>query len=132
MTSLAASVTCAFQKTCAEGIVLIDVASGAVTQLTTDADIDPIWSPDGSRIAFERTTASGRGIWIMAADGSGLTRLTNPPRPDRDHSVAWSPDGSSLLFSRGHTSTPGLGDLYLLPLATDEPQLLLNDAVGDW
>jgi TolB protein len=132
MTIIAASVTCAFQKTCAEGIVAIDVASGTVTQLTTDADVEPIWSPDGRRIAFERNTASGRGIWVMAADGAGLTRLTNPPRPDRDHSVAWSPDGSSLLFSRGDTSATGLGDLYVLPVAGREPQLLINDAVGDW
>ena len=98
MTTIAASVTCAFQKTCTEGIVSIEVASGAITQLTTGADVDPIWSPDGIRIAFERNTSSGRGIWIMNSDGSGLTRLTSPQRPDRDHSVAWSPDGSSLLF----------------------------------
>ena len=132
MTTIAAYKQCAFQKTCTEGIVLIDVASGTVTQLTTDADVEPIWSPDGSRIAFERSTASGRGIWVMNLDGSGLTRLTNPPRPERDYSVAWSPDGSSLLFSRGDTSTTGLGDLYLLPISGGDPQLLVNDAVGDW
>ena len=132
MTTIAAYKQCALQKTCTEGIVLIDVASGTVTQLTTDADAEPIWSPDGSRLAFERSTASGRGIWVMNLDGSGLTRLTNPPRPERDYSVAWSPDGSSLLFSRGDSATTGLGDLYLLPLSAGELELLVNDAVGDW
>jgi len=132
MTTIVAMKRCVSGRTCTEGIVAIDVASGAITQLTTDADLDPVWSADGSRIAFERSAGSGRGVWVMNPDGSGLTRLTAPPRPAVDHSIVWSPDGSTLLFSRGDTSTTGLGDLYELPLTGGEPQLLLNDAVGDW
>ena len=38
----------------------------------TVADSDPVWSPDGRRIAF----VSSWQLWVMNADGSGQRRLT--------------------------------------------------------
>jgi TolB protein len=49
----------------------------------------PAWSPDGSRIAF-LTGRDGNGeIYVMNADGSGPTNLTNNPAEDYD--PVWSP-----------------------------------------
>jgi hypothetical protein len=120
------------RTTCTLGIVAINLASGDIEQLTTSDDQRPMWSPDGTKIAFERTGGSSRGVWLMNADGTGVTRVTTPSRPESDHSVAWSPDGASILFSRGNTTKTGLGDLYFVPTSGGEPQLLLADAVGDW
>jgi WD40-like Beta Propeller Repeat len=117
---------------CPTGLVSIDMSSGKVTQLTTGQDDRPTWSKDGTRVAFERTSLAGRGIWVMNADGSNLTRLTTPARPDLDYSLSWSPDGTSILFSRGNTTKTGLGDLYVVSASGGDPRLLLNDAVGDW
>jgi len=50
------------------------------------------WSPDGSRLAF---SLQGGGLWIVGADGSGLTELI----PDGER-PAWSPDGSRISFQR--------------------------------
>ena len=53
-------------------------------QLTPSANDDDywgVWSPDGKKIAFDRTSASGFGdIWTMNADGSSQKRLTESPR----------------------------------------------------
>ena len=61
----------------------------------------PAWSPDGSRIAFTSDRDGSVDIYVMNADGSGVTRLTN----DAAWSLipAWSPDGSRIAFtsSRG-------------------------------
>jgi uncharacterized protein (DUF885 family)/dipeptidyl aminopeptidase/acylaminoacyl peptidase len=58
----------------------------------------PAWSPDGSRIAYVRR--EGRAnyeIYVMNADGTGVTRLTR--RPDSVESEpAWSPDGARIAF----------------------------------
>ena len=70
-----------------------------LTRLTTPGfafDGEPVWSPDGSRIAFTRWQES-QEIYATNVDGGGLTRLTNSPGPD--FSPAWSPDGSKIAFT---------------------------------
>jgi Tol biopolymer transport system component len=60
---------------------------------------DPVWSPDGRKLAFVRPNASlGDPIYVVNADGSGLRRLTQSPALDAD--PAWSPDGHKLAFVR--------------------------------
>jgi TolB protein len=70
---------------------------------TATVDDDPNWSPDGRRIVFtsyvndpSSTVTSGE-IYIMNADGTGQTQLTNDGIDKRG--PAWSPDGKSILFA---------------------------------
>ncbi len=58
----------------------------------------PAWSPDGSRIAFARFLDGSYDIFVIGADGSAETRLTNDPAPD--WTPIWSPDGSRISFAR--------------------------------
>jgi Tol biopolymer transport system component len=58
-------------------------------------DNDPVWSPDGRRIAFE----SNWQLWVMNADGSGKRRLTR--QGAHNFNPAWSPDGKRIAFERG-------------------------------
>jgi Tol biopolymer transport system component len=69
------------------------------TRLTTNpaADVDPVWSPDGTRIAFESDRDGNPEIYVMNADGTGPTRLTNNPASDTQ--PCWSPDGSRIVFT---------------------------------
>ena len=57
----------------------------------------PAWSPDGSRIAFTSDRDGSVDIYVMNADGSGVTRLTNDA--GWDVIPAWSPDGSRIAFT---------------------------------
>jgi Tol biopolymer transport system component len=70
-------------------------------------DRDPAWSPDGERIAFTRTrvrfkpeeeafSTLSQGVYVMDADGTGVTRLTER----RDGYPVWSPDGERIAFTR--------------------------------
>jgi hypothetical protein len=55
------------------------------------------WAPDGSRLVFwvaAQDTGSGQ-IWVVKADGSGLTKLT---AAGDDRWPTWSPDGTRLAF----------------------------------
>jgi hypothetical protein len=56
----------------------------------------PAFSPDGSKIAFVSSRNGNFEIYVMNADGSGQTRLTNNPANDIDPS--FSPDGSKIAF----------------------------------
>ena len=63
-------------------------------KLTRNAvrDSDPVWSPDGRKIAF----VSNWQVYVMNADGSGKRRLTH--NGGQNVAPAWSPDGRKIAF----------------------------------
>ncbi len=60
-------------------------------------DSQPDWSPDGSRIAFQRCT-NDCNVWTIAASGTGLRRL-GPAGDDRAE-PAWAPNGRQIAYTR--------------------------------
>lgn len=82
--------------------------------LTDDwkGDTNPALSPDGRRLAFARQEAGNWDIYVMNADGSGLTRLTTHAAADRY--PTWSPGGARLAFQ---TDRDGNSELYVLAVA---------------
>lgn len=60
-------------------IRLIEVATGEERPLLTDGStghIDPVWSPDGSQIAFASMRSGHSEIWVINADGTNLQQIT--------------------------------------------------------
>src|SRR5882672_823214 len=60
----------------------------------------PDWSPDGKKIVFNgamKGSPDGADIYVINADGTGLTRLTTDPADDA--CPAWSPDGKKIAFA---------------------------------
>ena len=52
----------------------------------------PVFSPDGSRIAFMSMRDGNSELYVMNRDGSGVRRLTN--NPAIDITPTWSPTGT--------------------------------------
>ena len=72
-------------------------------QLTHGAiDVEPVFSPDGTKIAFGRIvgdspTGQLEAIYVINADGSGLREVV-PARAGLEH-PDWSPDGRQITFN---------------------------------
>jgi len=77
-----------------------------LTKLTPATDTasasDPAFSPDGSRVAFVSQRDGNAEIYVMNADGTGTTRVSNDPQPDGRPS--FMPDGQSLVFHSSRTA----------------------------
>ena len=73
------------------GIRVINRDGSGPAKLTNALDWDPRWSPDGSRVVFLRAFGNGGSdIFVMNADGRGLTNISNAPERD-DHEPVWAP-----------------------------------------
>lgn len=81
-------------------IYAMNVNGSGVTRITNDAydNMEPMFSPDGSKIVFMRSSGAGNPykIWVMNANGSGQTQLTTGVGQDQNPS--WSPNGAKIAF----------------------------------
>jgi Tol biopolymer transport system component len=60
--------------------------------------IEPTWSPDGTKIAFASKREGTFDLFVMGAEGTGARRITSTK--EQDGNPAWSPDGRRIAFDR--------------------------------
>lgn len=60
--------------------------------------VEPAWSPDGTKIAFASRRAGTFDVYVMNADGTATTKLTSGKTADRH--PTYSPDGNRIAFAR--------------------------------
>ena len=134
-------------------IYVMDADGSRVTQLTRDlfarlylsrspADGHPVWSPDGSRIAF----VSGRdnvmmtymdtNIYVMASDGSNVVQLTG--RGAEEGMPSWSPNGKQIAYSGrdvftsdGQSIENPTWDIYVIDADSSNSVQLTNDPANE-
>jgi tricorn protease len=93
-------------------------AGGEAQRLTSSGghNGDPVFSPDGSEIAFRGMYDGNQDVYVIPSEGGSPKRLTSHPADDTP--VGWSPDGKSVLFTSTMLSN------------TDYPRLLTVPATG--
>jgi dipeptidyl aminopeptidase/acylaminoacyl peptidase len=102
--------------------LMVQSVDGTVSYQITDAanDTHPVWSPDGSKVAFTRRQHDHWEIYVVDvsngadADGGNVRRLTNTPQKANGEvassaAPAWSPDGNYIAFltDRAASATAG-------------------------
>ena len=107
-------------------IWMIDLARGTNSRLTfnTTDEVNPVWSPDGSRVVYA-SISNGKGdLYQKPATGSGSDELIF--KSDQDKVAQdWSSDGRLILF---RSIDPKMGnDIWILPMTGDrKPTLFLQ------
>ena len=97
-------------------IYTMPISGGTPRRITSGLafDMQPRFSPDGSRIAFTSDRGGGDNIWVMNADGSGARAITSETFT-LTNAPTWSPDGR-FIAARKHFTTQrslGTGEIWL-------------------
>ena len=115
----------------------MDPDGSADVRLTFDTPTDnrleaePVFSPDGSKIAFKVRSHAGGNIWIMNADGSGEAQLTFG---NVAHAFpVFGPEGTRIIYLDDGETDSGLYDpaLYIMKIdGSEQTRLTLDITVG--
>ena len=99
---------------------LVDPDGTNETRLTRtrEEEEDPVWSPDGEKLAFLRIDGNYVSIYMIDSDGTNETRLTRATQ-GQVSSLTWSPDSERLAFV--------YGSLY-----EEDNDIYTIDADGNW
>ena len=113
----------------ASDIYLYDIAREALSRATTGStDANPIWSPDGKRLAFQSDRAGPTNVFWQSADGSGaVERLTTSEF--LNIAGSWSPDGHRIAFQELSPETGN--DIWTVGLADRKAQPFLKTPANE-
>ena len=107
-----------------------DVRRGAPTRLTFDGGNNPVWSPDGKRVAYAANSGGPNNLYTISADGSG--------KPERlatsefgQTPMSWASTANAIAFLQ--RTQNGSNGIWVLPMAGDgKPRLLLESRFNLW
>ena len=82
----------------------------------------PVWSSDGTRIAFGRREADGTiDVWVMDADGGSQRRVYDSGSVFLE-GIAWHPNGEIIYVCRGYFDGPGNMALRVVAVSAEGPE----------
>jgi TolB protein len=108
-------------------IYLVQASTGEVKNLSNNksVEVEPVWSPDGARIAFVSDREGAQDIWTMKPDGTDAQQLTK--KQGISSNLRWSPDGSRIAFV---SAKAGRDQVYTVEVATGKVAQVTTDAIG--
>lgn len=111
-------------------IWILDIVRGTSTKLTLEGQaLFPVWTPDGSRVAFAWSRAGTANIWTYAAGGGEMVQLTRSEFGQ--YPGSWSRDGKFLALVENNPSTGY--DILVLGVGDRQPkQFLATKSSEGW
>jgi tricorn protease len=105
----------------------VPAAGGEARLLVSHAAYDsrPLYSPDGTRIAFMSTRTGNGDIYVLTLASGQLRRLTFDDVSEQLD--AWSRDGRSIYFSSGTKDVNGMNDIYRVSVDGGTPMAVSED-----
>ena len=107
-------------------------SGGPATRLTSGMalDLQPVFSPDGSRILFVSDRSGNENLWMVEADGSNPRPVTTERGDFHFDDPEWSPDGEYVLVRRNESGSPNGRKPWLIHLSGGHGMELDEEAQG--
>ncbi len=102
-------------------IWIVSREGGDAHRLVSGRDLGsgPIFSPDGSMVAFSGDYDGNVDVYVVPSAGGEPRRITY--HPGADVAVGWTPDGKSVLFRSHRTSVNDPDKLFTVPVTGGFP-----------
>ena len=114
-------------------IWIYDLTRGSRTRLTYSQSNErnrlPVWSPDGSRVAFSSSRSGHTQIYEKVVSGVGAENVVSPSE-GHSYATTWSQDGQFIAGFQENSQHGGLQFLVLSRLAGDKPITFLPGISG--
>src|SRR5579871_4245034 len=110
------------------GDIWVAPAKGGEAHLLVSHPADesrPLYSPDGTRLAFVSTRTGGGDIYVLNLSSGELKRLTFDDGAEQLD--AWSRDGKWIYFSSGTHDVGGTADEYRVSADGGTPMIVAGD-----
>jgi len=110
---------------------IYDAGTGTGRRLTFEAGshIAPVWSPEGSMLAYSSNVAGHYNVYVRAADGSGVARRI-APSDDIQFASGWTRDGQSLAFTA--SSIASGFDVWIADAGGGRPSAFLSSPFNEY
>ncbi len=108
-------------------------SGGSATQLTRGPalDLQPVFSPDGTRILFVSDRSGNENLWMVDADGSNPRPVTTERGDFHFDDPEWSPDANYVLVRKNEAGSPNAGRTpWLIHLSGGEGMELVDETAG--
>lgn len=102
------------------GIYLRNPSGVSAVQVSANVDYNPVWSPNGRRLAFVSEHTGNQDIYVIEvrADGTFSQSINLSEHPSNDWAPTWSSDSSRVVFQ---TDRNGPTDLYAVDANGGQP-----------
>ncbi|TQV70679.1 amidohydrolase family protein [Exilibacterium tricleocarpae] len=101
-------------------IFTLPIEGGTATPLVSDFawHMQPVFSPDGRKLAFLSDRDGAMNLWIMDADGRNPRQISKA-KTALIHTPAWSPDGQYIAVTKGFMSSRSIpaGEIWMYHVA---------------
>ncbi len=101
---------------------LLPLLGGPPRLFLGEKAVNPIWSPDGAKVAFH-TTDPGDPIFVADSDGSNPRQIFRDVPGKHNHYLAWGEDGKWIYYVHGTPATLET-DLWRIPAGGGKPERL--------